>query len=304
MQNRLIFFFIIFFFSLPIKSLVAKEELLVIQTVSKNRKSFVINKGIKDGLLKGQEIIFANDNVSLICKALEVNRDFSLWVPLDSTITIPFKKEDIVSSNSTVYGNVALEIVGDSSLTPNVDYNEVYKKFRAKNNYSLKASFNRGLSQSSSSVDQEKNSSRSGYNFSFDYNYRFMPEFEMSAGARIDSEVDRIKNPELDIPTKRVLAVLSATYHFINFTNDRNNFYLSIAAGLGQSKTTVNEEKSSGAITLLPEARVGYLMPFSKSLALLFESSVESLSSTESFSDGTKQTTNILNMKFTMGIRF
>ena len=136
----------------------AKEELTVIQTVSKDRRSFVVGKGIKDGVIKGQEIIFANDTVSVVCKAIEVNRGFSLWVPVDNTITIPFNKEEIVSSNSTVYGNVALEIVGDANLTPEINYNEVYKKFRAQNNVTAKASLNRGLNQSSSSVSEEKNS--------------------------------------------------------------------------------------------------------------------------------------------------
>lgn len=285
-------------------TLFAKEELTVIQTVSKDRRSFVVAKGIKDGIIKGQEIIFANDNVSVVCKASEVNRGFSLWVPVDRTITVPFNKEDIVSSNSTVYGNVALEIVGDDNLTPEINYNEVYKRFRAQNNYSAKASYNRGLNQSSSSVSEEKNSIRSGYTVSAEYNYRFLPEFEMSIGVRLDNEVYRIAEPELDIPTRRVLGTAAATYHFINFSDNKNNFYLTIAAGLGTTETTIDDEKSTGRVVLLPEARLGFLMPFSKTLAMIFEGSVESLSATEEFANGTEQTTNILNMKFSIGVRF
>ncbi|MBC7428621.1 MAG: hypothetical protein H7336_08425 [Bacteriovorax sp.] len=288
----------------PIKILYAKEELTVIQTVSKDRRSFVVAKGIRDGVIKGQEIIFANDNVSVVCKASEVNRNFSLWVPVDRTITVPFNKEDIVSSNSTVYGNVALELVGDTGLTPNINYNELYKKFRVQNNWTAKASYNKGLNQSSSSVSNEQNSSRAGYTVSLDYNYRFLPEFEMSAGARIDNEVYRISNPELDIPTKRILGTISATYHFINFSDNKNNFYLTLAAGIGKSDTKISDEKSTGIVTLLPEARLGFLMPFSKSLAMIFEGSVESLSSSEKFANGTQQTTNILNMKASIGVRF
>ncbi|MBY0416124.1 MAG: hypothetical protein K2Q18_18270 [Bdellovibrionales bacterium] len=282
----------------------SREELTVIQTVSKNRRSFVISKGIKDGIIKGQEIIFANDNVSIVCKASEVNRDFSLWVPVDQSINIPFNKEDIVSSNSTVYGNVALDVISDTGLTPIDDPIELYKKFRTENNLSLKASYNKGLAQSSSSVSEEKNSSRLGYNFSGEYNYRFMPEFEMSAGARFDNEVYRIEQPELDIPTTRIMGTIAATYHFVNFTKGKNNFYLTVAAGIGRSETTVNGEKSSGIVTLLPEARLGYLMPLSRGLAMVFEGSFESLSSTEQFSDGTDQTTNVLNVRASVGIRF
>lgn len=288
----------------PTKLLYAKEELIVIQTVSKNRRSFIVAKGIKDGILKGHEIIFANDNVSIVCKASEVNRDYSLWVPVDETITVPFNKEDIVSSNSTVYGNVALDIVGAPGLTLSMNDDPEIKKFRKSNNFTAKASYNKGLRQSSAEVSNEKNTGRTGYNFAIDYNYRFMPEFEMSLGARIDNEVYRIKNPELDIPTSRTMGTIAASYHFVNFTNDKNNFYMTIAAGIGRSETTVDSEISSGMVTVLPEVRIGYMMPFTKSMALIFEGSVESLSTTESFSDGTEQSTNSLNMKASIGLRF
>lgn len=288
----------------PIKDLLAKEELLVIQTVSKDRRSFVVTKGIKDGILKGQEIIFANDNVSVVCKAVEVSRGHSLWVPIDRNITVPFNREDIVSSNSTVYGNVALDVAGDPSLVPDKIYNETIKKFRVQNNYSVKASYNKSLNQSSSSVASEKNNSRAGYTLSAEYNYRFRPEFEMSAGLRLDNEVYRIEQPELDVPTRRIMGVVSATYHFVNFSNNKNNFYLTVAAGIGQSETTIDDEKISGPVALIPEVRVGFIMPFTKSMAMIAEGSVESLSATETFDNGTKQTTNTINMKASIGLRF
>lgn len=282
-----------------------REELMVVQTVSRDRASFVISKGIKDGVLRGQEIIFANDSVSILCKAREVNRNYSLWVPVDPNVNIPFNKEDFVSYNSHAYGNVALDIVGDmNNLTPSMNYNEVYKKFRTSNNISVKASLNRGLSQSSSDVSADDNSSRTGYAFAGEYNYRFMPEFEMSGGFRIDNEVYRLSDPALDIPTSRVMATIAATYHLTSFATDQNNFYLSVAAGIGKSTTTVDEIESTGSVTLLPEARVGYIMPFSKSVAMIFEGSIESLSATEKFPDETEQVTNILNVKFTVGLRF
>ncbi|MDD4974187.1 MAG: hypothetical protein PHY93_07530 [Bacteriovorax sp.] len=282
-----------------------REELMVVQTVSTDRRSFVVAKGVKDGVMKGQEIIYANENVSILCKALEVNRNYSLWVPVDRNVNIPFNKEEFVSYNSHAYGNVALDIVGDvNNLTPEIDYSVEFKKFRTSNNFSLKASFDQGLSQSSSDVSADKNSKRSGYSFALEYNFRFLPEFEMSAGGRIDNEVYHISSASLDIPTSRVMGTIAATYHFIGFSKDKNNFYLTLAAGLGKSTTTVSGDKSSGTVTLLPEARVGYLMPFSKSVAMIFEGSVESLSASETFQDGTSQVTNLLNAKFTIGLRF
>ncbi len=289
---------------MPFCTLLAREELIVIQTVSNNRRSFVVAKGIKDGVVKGQEIIFANENVSIVCKASEVNRAYSLWVPVDKTITVPFNKEDIVSSNSTVYGNVALDIIGDTNLTLTENFNIAYKKFRTSNNFAAKVGLNRGLGQSSSEVSDEKNTARKGYNFAIDYNYRFLPEFEMSFGARIDNEFYTLVDPELDIPTNRILATISATYHFVNFSDNKNNYYLTIATGIGRSQTTVNDETSSGPVTILPEVKVGFVMPFTKSMAMIIEGSVESISTVETFSDGTEQSTNMMNIKASVGLRF
>lgn len=282
-----------------------REELMVVQTVSKDRRSFVIAKGVKDGVARGQEIIYANDNVSILCKAIEVNRNFSLWVPVDRNINVPFNKEDFVSYNSHAYGNVALDIVGDNNnLIPVVNYEIEYRKFRTSNNYSLKTSLAKGLSQSSSDVSADQNSSRTGYTIALEYNYRFMPEFEMSFGGRMDNEVYRLTTPELDIPTSRLMGTIALTYHVLNLSKDKNNFYLTLAAGIGKSTTTVDEVVGSGIVTLLPEARIGYIMPFSKSVAMIFEGSIESLSARETYGDQPEQITNILSTKFTIGLRF
>lgn len=281
-----------------------REELLVIQTVSTDRRSFVVGKGVKDGITRGMEVIFANDNVSIVCKAREINRNYSLWTPLDANITVPFNKEDIISYNSHAYGNVALDIVADSSLTPEPDYDVLYEKFRTRNNYSAKVGLNRALSQSSSDVTNDKNSTRTGYTFAVEYNYRFMPELEMSFGGRIDNEVFRQNNPSLDIPTNRVMATAAVTYHLTTFSKDESNFYISLAAGIGKSTTTVSEEKSSGTVTMLPEGRIGYIMPFSRSVAMIFEGTLEALSATEKFSNSDEQVTNITNIKFNIGLRF
>ena len=281
------------------------EELLIVQTVSTDKHSFVVSKGLKDGISKGQEIIFANENVSLVCKAVEVSRFYSLWIPVDKNSNVPFKKEDVISYNSHAYGNIALNIPTDmKSLAPIEDTHSDIKKFRNENSFSLKLSLDKGLSQSSSDVSTDKNSTRSGYAALIEYNYRFKPQFETSLGLRMDNEVYRINNPVLDIPTTRIIGTIGATYHFIQFSTDKNNFYLTVAAGIGSSKTTVDQHESSGYVTLLPEARIGYLMPFTQSMAMIFEGSIESLSAHEKFSDSTEQVTNILNLKLTVGLRF
>lgn len=283
-----------------------KEELMIVQSVSIDKKNFVITKGIKDGIFKGQEIIFSSENAALLCKAIEVSREFSLWKPVSKEASIPFKKEQFISFNAYSYGQVAFDIESTSTKINKVpvDINEIYKKFRKNNNYSLKIGMNKGLSQSSSDVSAEKNSSRNGYTITLEYNHRFMPEFEINYGLKIENEVYRITSPELDIPTSRIMATLSATYHLLYFSKNENNFYLTLGLGYGTSKTTVDEVISKGSSALLPEARIGFLMPFSKQTAIFAEGSIESVSTTEKVADEIEQTTNLLNLKFSIGLRF
>jgi len=282
----------------------AKEELSIIQTVSSNQRSLIIAKGMKDGVFKGQEIIFANDNVSIVCRAVEVNRDFSLWEPLDKKLNIPFSRNDVVSINSSIYGNVALEVAGDPGLVPDISFREKIEAKTPPNTFTLKASLSKGLTQSSSSVVDEKNTGRSGNNFGFDYNYRFKPEFEMSVGLRLDNEIYRISDPQLDIPTVRRVITLAATYHFMNFSKNRNYFYISLATGIGQSVTTIDNVDVRGQSVIVPEARIGYFLKVTNQFAMIFETSMESINTSETFDDGTKQTTNSLAIRGTVGIRF
>ncbi len=282
----------------------AKEELSIIQAISTDQRSLIMAKGMKDGVFKGQEIIFANDNVSIVCRAVEVSRDFSLWAPLDKKLNIPFNKSDVVSINSSIYGNVALEVAGDPGLVPEISFRERVEAKTPPNTFTLKASLSKGLSQSSSSVVDEKNTGRSGNNFGLDYNYRFKPEFEMSIGLRLDNEIYRIEDPQLDIPTVRRVVTLAATYHFINFSKNRNYYYISLATGIGLSVTTIDNVDVRGQAVIIPEARLGYFLKVTNQFAMIFETSMESINTSETFNDGTKQTTNSLAIRGTVGIRF
>lgn len=287
----------------------AREELIVVQTVSTDQKSFVVGKGIKDGITEGQELIFANDNVSLVCKAYAVNRDYSYWKPINQNITVPFLREEIVSANSHVYGSIALDLAGSQ--------HQLLEKFESKpenknefenyihiNHFALRGSVGAGLNQSSSSVTADQNPKRFAFDVAFEYDIRKQPELELGFGLRYDSDIYRLSNPTLDIPTTRIMGIVIATYHFINWSSNKNNYYLSLLAGFGTSNTVVNQVNNSGYATILPQVRLGYLVPFSNSSALIFEGSVESISAKESLPDGTVQTSTYANAKGTIGFTF
>jgi hypothetical protein len=283
----------------------AKEQLTVIQTTSVNGRSFVLQMGLKDGVAEGQEVIFGNDNVSIVCKAIEVTREYSLWKPLDQNINIPFKKQDIVSMNTHTFGNIAVDFgSGAQKITPEIDFMIEYEKLRKDDNITIRYSYGAALSQSSSSVSTDQNTKKKGEDFSFEYGYRLSPAFEFAIGGRLDYEIYRLNSPELDIPTERKFVTASFIYHAIAYSKNKNNIYAGVTLGIGNSKTTVDSDSSTGTTTLLPQVRLGYLVPLSTSWAMVMEASVESISSKETFSDSSIQDTTQINSKLSIGIRF
>ena len=69
-------------------------------------------------------------------------------------------------------------------------------------------------------------------------------------------------------------------------------------------KTTISGTNTSGTARLLPYARFGYLYDTGGSYDYTFETSAESISIKESFQDGDEQTTNLINVKVAVGLRF
>src|SRR5690606_38636873 len=98
MRQLLVIFFI---FLYPFLSL-AKEELLIIQSVSDSRKTFVIRKGKAEGILVNQESLFTSEKFSLAARVVEVNRDYSLWRLSDPRATVPFQKGETVNYTNTI----------------------------------------------------------------------------------------------------------------------------------------------------------------------------------------------------------
>lgn len=287
---------------MPLNFLWAKEELHVVQAVSKTKRSFVLTKGINDGVSIGQEVIISNENVNIVCRAIEVNRNYSLWEPVDKNVNVPFKRDSIISFNSHSFGNIALNI-------DNIELPENFKKefsyFRDSNNWSVGYAYSVGLYQTSSEVSRENSTRRKGSQFMGEYHWRFRPEFEMAAGFRYDQEVSRIDSGgNVDIESSRILLTASMTYHLLDFSSGNNNWYVTLTGGIGNASTTINEETSKGNAFLIPELRFGYLVPFTRTKALRTEISVENVTSSEEFSGGGSQNNSIVNTKFSVGLRF
>lgn len=283
----------------------AKEELTIVQIVSNNRHTFVIQKGLKDGISRGIEVIFGNENSSIVCRAIEVSREYSLWAPVDKFVNVPFNKLDVISLNTHAFGNIAVDVGnGKQNISSNIDNNKVYAKIRTEDDWSVRYSYGGAVAQSSSSVSTSQNSKKISEDFDAEYGFRMSPEIEFSIGARLNYALYRLSAPVLDVSTNRNFLMSSFVFHFVNLSDNQNNIYAGISLGIGKSTTTLDNKSSSGLAYVLPQLRLGYLIPFTKTLAFIGETSIESIVSRENFSNGSAQNNSDINVKLSIGLRF
>lgn len=284
----------------------AKEELMIIQSVSNSKKTFVVRKGKAEGVLINQESLFTSDKFSLSARVIEVTRDYSLWQLSDTRATVPFQKGETVNYTNTIE-NLYTEI-------PLLRYDpkELAKEAREKNKIAelrpekwlLRGNLSYTLAESVTDIAGDLESSRSGVNLEAQYLWSLTPKMSIGAGLRYDQENTSITDPNLDIPTTRVFVTGDYIYHFDYIGESRDHIYMAIGIGLGQSSTDVDGTISSGVATLLPSVRIGYQLALSSGVSMIVESVAEAISANESFEDGTSQRTNLVNAKLAIGLKF
>ena len=67
-------------------------EKVIIQGVSKSRKTFVIRRGKGDNYYPDLEARFSTPLINFIARIIEVNREYSQWVILEPGGKVPFEK--------------------------------------------------------------------------------------------------------------------------------------------------------------------------------------------------------------------
>ena len=305
MWNKIFVFFLLTFSSLTM----ATEELVVVQTVSKTGKTFVIRKGRKDGVNLGQESLFTTNAVSLSAKVKESTRDYSLWEVTDKKLEVPFEKDQIVNFTNTVE-NIYAEIPmlrHDPKLKSQEAFERDKKGFQGKirpYKWIFRGSLSYTLSQTITQTDANLESSRSGVHLEGQYILPLHERIDTSFGLRIDQENTSQTEANLDIPSRRIMAVGEVTFNWEQFEGTLDYMYLGVGAGIGTSQTEVNQNVSTGSATLLPVVRLGYHHTMSQNYALIVEGVAESISANEQFDSGIDQKTNNVNLKLSAGFKF
>ncbi len=275
----------------------ADDELVIIQATSTSGKSFVIRNGAEQGVSRGQESLFSTKNASFAAVCTEVSRFFSMWTIKDKRGKIPFHKGDFVT-----YTNNIDAIWSELPKLQYVPKEELV--FKETFQWLIRGNYSYGLSESVSDTTENKTANRIGYQFEVLYANRFAVNWEWAVGFRLDRENASLNEPVLDVPTNRYMVTGEFLYHFEKIPNSDNNMYAGVGMAYGITNTTISEQTSTGTAFVVPSLKVGYINRISPQYSLVFEGAVESLAQAESFEDSSEQTTNIVNSKFSIGVRF
>ena len=77
------------------------DEMVRVQTVSKDQLTFVVSLGKGDGIMVGQQSLFSTRKISLAARAVEVSRYYSLWALSEKTAS-SLSKGQTISYNQRV----------------------------------------------------------------------------------------------------------------------------------------------------------------------------------------------------------
>ncbi|WP_127716032.1 hypothetical protein [Halobacteriovorax sp. HLS] len=297
--------FLLFILCLALSTPVfANENLVIVQSVSKQAKTFVIRKGRDAGVSQGQVSLFSTSDISFTARAKEVTRHYSLWTMLDKEATVPFKRDEIVTFTSSLE-RVWNEVIITKLKEVEAQKEENFLRSVTRSYLSFRTSYSRSLSQSTSEVQAETLGPRSGVHLEALYSNRLNRNLEFGAGLRYDTDSYEGTNPERIIPSTRYFLIGDVTYHFNDFRNSRSHLYAGLGGGIGRSSTEVGDNVKTGSATLLPYFRFGYeTVPKESFFSLLIELQIESIVASEIFTEGEEQETGMVNSKLSVGLRF
>ena len=270
-------------------------ELLMIQTVSSSRKTFVTRSGKRQGITENFTATFTAENVSLIAKARTVTSQFTQWEVVNPQAQVPFDPGMLVTYHP------AEEYVW--ALSPEKARIKYIEDLRPtlKRSLILKSAVTRGLNESVSNVEAQ-NPNRGGVALDVIYEKQFTPHFAWDVGLRYESEVVNLDVGTLN--TERIMLVGDMIYYFDPVEDFyKARVFVGAGIGLGQSSTIVQGIVQSGTATLLPAAKLGLALPFNKDWDFVAESAFETLRTEEVLEDRTNQSTTQSNLRIGIGLR-
>jgi hypothetical protein len=270
-------------------------ELIMIQSVSDTKKTFITRNGKRQGIIRGMTGTFTAEDISVLAKAVNVTGNYAQWQLVNQEAILPFEKGKIV----TYYA--ASEYLW--ALAPESERKKYIKSEipLSKRSLIFKGALTRGLSESVSDAPAT-NSSRGGFLGEIYYEKDFFGPLAFDLGLRYEREV--INYPGASLITVRSLAIADIIYYFDFFKEYlRAKFFVAAGIGYGLSNTTTIGLSQSGPVGMLPAVKLGITLPFNDTWEFVTDGAFESLQTSEEQESGNKQTTTQTNFKFGFGLR-
>ena len=270
-------------------------ELIMIQSVSDTKKTFITRNGKRQGIIRGMTGTFTAEDISVLAKAVNVTGNYAQWQLVNQEAILPFEKGKIV----TYYA--ASEYLW--ALAPESERKKYIKSEipLSKRSLVFKGALTRGLSESVSDAPAT-NSSRGGFLGEIYYEKDFFGPLAFDLGLRYEREV--INYPGASLITVRSLAIADIIYYFDFFKEYlRAKFFVAAGIGYGLSNTTTIGLSQSGPVGMLPAVKLGITLPFNDTWEFVTDGAFESLQTSEEQESGNKQTTTQTNFKFGFGLR-
>ena len=264
-------------------------ELAIVQAVSVGGESFVTRNGTDYGILEGQEMTFLTDDLSLVCRAEKVSRNFAHWRPIDPKARVPFEREQVITmerSSEKIW----------SMFNP-----DEIKSEGVRYPFALIGRFHygKGLSQSVSGVDNV-DVDRTANEYEVVWRWKFSKYLSWAMGARYEQELTQTE--VADVFSTRYFLLNELTYHFgrpdVLSTLDP---YFGATLGIGRSTSTVINDTQSGMAYVMPRLRLGVeLQPWNE-YGIQVEGALEALNASESFNTSGAQVTNQISWSVGLG---
>lgn len=278
-----------FFFVYPKLGEAKLFELIIVQSVAKNKKSFVLHLGHLNGITVGQKASFTIEDVSIVARAKHVTRHFSLWQVVNPLANVPFHKGQVVTYNN---GSEDIWEFTNDRPTPKA------KLFKS---YIGRLGLGRGLTQS---VSQTSDTSTDRYQLQGELLYEafFRSNLTYGIGGRIERET--ITTPNITFISMKYFLLGEFTYHFPKFESIYDtNIYAGIILGMGLTATEIDGIKQSGYALILPGVKVGVERVLEDNYSLQIEGVLETLSIKENIEFRGQQTTNQTSVKAGIGLK-